>query len=67
MNLIRHDYQPVHREALLITPNTRFQRDSSSGWGKYPAKVCGKRHKNCFAVALIVWKMTAIFVDSLHL
>jgi hypothetical protein len=47
MNVIRHDYQPVHREALLITPNTRFQRDSSSGWGKYPAKVCGKRHKNC--------------------
>ena len=50
----------MQREALFITPNTRFQRDGSSGWGKYPAMVGGKRHKNGFAVALIVWKMSDI-------
>ncbi len=66
MNVIGHHYRAVQRAALGVSPDTRFQNNHASFRGQDPSVVRTERYENAFIVALIVRKMTAVFVDSLH-
>ena len=66
MNVIGHHYRAVQRVALGVSPDTRVQNDHAGFRGQDPAVVRTERYENAFIVALIVRKVTAVFVDSLH-
>jgi hypothetical protein len=67
MYVIGHYDCSVQAKAFSVSPKTGFQSNAPNLLGQYPAMMSRKRYENGLVVALVVRKMTSVFVFPLHL